>query len=136
GSNLAGNEGSPVSFSGAASGGTGTLTYSWNFGDGGTATGSLTPSHTYADNGTYTATLTVTDANGLSGKSSTTVTVANVAPTPAISGPYSGVAGTAISFAGSATDPSSVDTAAGLKYSWSFGDGATSTLQNPTHAYV
>ena len=35
------------------------LTYSWTFGDGGTATG-VSPSHAYADNGNYTVTVTVT----------------------------------------------------------------------------
>src|SRR5262249_33672507 len=86
GPNLTGNEGSPIAFTGTASGGTGTLSYSWTFGDGGTSTGTLTPTHTYADNGTYTATLKVTDANGLSSQSTTTVTVANVAPTANLGG--------------------------------------------------
>src|SRR5207244_3185346 len=48
-----------------------------------------------------------------------TVAVANVAPTPAIAGaPASSPEGTAISLTGSATDPSSADTAAGLRYAW------------------
>src|SRR5262249_7672348 len=49
------NEGSSVSFTGSASGGTGTLTYDWDFGDGSAhVTGTLTPSHTYVDNGSFT----------------------------------------------------------------------------------
>src|SRR5439155_91698 len=40
------NEGSAVTFSGSASGGTGSLIYSWNFGDGSTASGTLNPTHT------------------------------------------------------------------------------------------
>src|SRR5262249_28360865 len=111
GSNLSGNEGSSVNFSGSASGGTGPLSYAWTFGDGGTASGSLTPSHIYADNGTYTATLTVTDKLGRTSTSTTTATIANVAPTPNANGPYVGTPGTAVNFTGSATDPSSADTA-------------------------
>ena len=53
-----------------------------------------------------------------------------------LGGPYSGSPGTAINFTGNATDPSSADTAAGFTYSWNFGDGATSTLQNPSHSYA
>ena len=74
-----GNEDSPIAFSGSASGGTGALTYSWDFGDGSAAvTGTLTPSHIYAIYGTYTATLTVTDAAGHTTQSSTMVTVNDV----------------------------------------------------------
>jgi thermitase len=40
------------------------VSYSWAFGDGGTATGA-SASHVYTSDGTYTASLTVTDANGL-----------------------------------------------------------------------
>ena len=39
-------------------------------------------------------------------------------------------------FAGSATDPSSADTAAGLAYFWEFGDGATSSQKSPNHTYA
>ncbi|HSV15918.1 MAG TPA: PKD domain-containing protein, partial [Tepidisphaeraceae bacterium] len=49
-----------------------------------------------------------------------TVNVNNVAPTPSINvAPSSGSEGTAISLSGSVTDPSPVDTAAGLGLAWS-----------------
>jgi serine protease len=50
------------------------LTYSWTFGDGGTATGP-TASHTYSSAGTYPVTLTVDDGTGGTDVSSTSVTV-------------------------------------------------------------
>jgi DNA-binding beta-propeller fold protein YncE len=57
--------GVPAAFSGAAStDADGTIaSYSWTFGDGGTATG-VSPSHTYVGPGTYNAKLTVVDDEG------------------------------------------------------------------------
>ncbi len=136
GANESGNEGSSIAFSGTASGGSGALSYSWNFGDGSTATGTLTPSHTYAIYGSYTATLTATDALGDTKSSSATVTVNDVAPTMSIGGPYSAVLGSAIAFTGSASSVSTQETAAGYSYLWTFGDGGTSTQQNPSHTYA
>ena len=131
-----GNEGSVISLVGAASGGSGALSYSWNFGDGTAATtGTLKPSHTYAIYGKYTATLTVTDSAGHAAQSSTTVTVNDVPPTVTVGDPV-GTVGTAIAFTASATDPSTQEVAAGFTYSWNFGDGSTSTLQNPSHAFA
>jgi PKD repeat protein len=131
-----GQEGTAVTFAGSASGGTGTLTYSWNFGDGTAAvTGTLTPSHTYAAAGTYTATLTVTDSAGKSSQASTTATLADVAPSASAGGPYAAAPGASITFAGTASVPDSTDT---LSYSWNFGDGtapATGSL-NPSHSYA
>lgn len=86
--------------------------WSWSFGDGGTSS-TQNPTHTYA------VTLTVTDAGGLSNSQTTTVAVNNVAPMSNITGaPDTNPEGTAIALSGSATDPSSVDTAAGFTYAW------------------
>ena len=57
--------GASVSFNASASTDVnGTIaSYSWAFGDGGTATG-ITPAHTYTAKGTYTVTLAITDVRG------------------------------------------------------------------------
>lgn len=50
------------------------LTYSWDFGDGGSDTG-VSASHTYASGGTYTVSLTVEDGNGGSDTASRDIAV-------------------------------------------------------------
>jgi PKD repeat protein len=57
----------------------------------------------------------------------------NQSPTTQAGGPYSGSAGIAVSFSSSgSTDPDGTI----ASYAWSFGDGGTSTLANPTHIYT
>jgi PKD repeat protein len=63
------------------------FTYSWNFGDGGTAIGVI-PAHTYATAGTYTVTVTATDQYGESGTASGTITIVSGSG----STPYGGTA--------------------------------------------
>ncbi|MBK1720017.1 PKD domain-containing protein [Thiocystis violacea] len=57
----------------------------------------------------------------------------NQAPTAKVNGPYIGLPGTAVSFssAGSIDPDGSI-----ASYAWTFGDGATSTQANPSHAYT
>ena len=79
-----------------------------------------------------------TDGNGSTGdemdSEAITVMVAaeNQPPVARPGGPYSGRIGANIQFnAGASTDPENKP----LTYKWTFGDGAMSTLVNPTHAY-
>lgn len=65
-----------VTFTGTAAGGKSPYTYSWAFGDGGTAT-SQNPSHIYPAAGSYTATLTVTDSASATASASVAITVAS-----------------------------------------------------------
>jgi PKD repeat protein len=128
--------GTAVSFNGSGSTDpqSQTLTYAWSFGDGGTGAGA-TPTHTYASAGTYTATLTVTDTSNLTGSATATVVIsaAPKAPTAVAGGPYTGVAGTAVSFNGSASSDPQGQT---LTYAWSFGDGSNGSGPTPTHTYA
>lgn len=137
------SEGSPVTASATFSdpgGNDAPFTCAVNYGDGtGNLTGAIVastctgPAHVYADNGTYTVTVTVADKDGAGGAGARQHTVNNVAPSAATTGPYSGMFGAPIAFTGSYTDPGSADTHTFL---WNFGDGVTSTLQSPSHAYA
>ncbi|MBI5867449.1 MAG: S8 family serine peptidase, partial [candidate division Zixibacteria bacterium] len=132
-----GTAGTAVSFSSAGSSDPdGSIaSYSWSFGDGGTST-LANPTHTYAAAGTYNVSLTVTDNLGATGSNSTTATIssgANQPPVANANGPYSGTAGTAVAFSSAgSSDPDGTI----ASYAWSFGDGGTSTLANPTHTYA
>jgi len=132
GANQSGNEGAPFTFSGTfTDGGTG-HTFLWDFGDGTTAT-TQTATHSYADNGTFTATFTVTDSGNQSGSDTATITVNNVNPIAIGSTPSGGAEGSTLNFTGGAVDDGTADTHTFL---WNFGDGTTSTTQNPTHSYA
>ncbi len=122
--------GMAVAFSGSVSGGTGAITYAWTFGDGGTASGA-SPVHTYATSGTFTTALTVCDAL-LRCSTATSPIVVNARPSvsESISADPTD-AGVAVAFTGSVaggTGPYS--------WFWTFGDGSTSTLASPSHAYA
>ena len=83
------------------------ITYSWNFGDGGTST-QANPICTYGRIGTFTAVLTVTDSNGAFSTARATITTANSKPTAFMDAPGAGLhwqVGQSISFSGHATDP-------------------------------
>ena len=84
----------------------------------------------------HTVTVRIIAADGGFTDYTSSIHVNYVPPTATIGGPYEGSAGSAITFLGGATDPSATDTAAGFQYSWSFGDGVTSTLQSPSHTYA
>ncbi len=103
--------------------------WKWSFGDGSTST-KQNPTYKYSKAGKYTVTLTVTNAAG-----SNTVTKMNyitvvAKPVAAFSAsPTSGKVPLTVKF----TDKS---TGYPASWKWTFGDGSTSTVQNPTHKYA
>jgi PKD repeat protein len=106
--------------------------WSWDFGDDATST-EQSPAHTYAAPGTYTVTLEVTDAAGATNSTSDDVTVTppaeNQAPTAAFTFACSSLDCT---FTNASTDPNPGDV---LTYAWDFGDGNSSTQEDPSHSY-
>lgn len=107
--------------------------YSWRFGDGGTAIGKRT-SHTYTTKGTYTVTLTVTDSTGAIGTRSRQVEALNHAPHASFtSWPY--MAGVNQDFTFDASGSYDEDGQI-AQYLWTFGDGTTGTGTVATHAYT
>ncbi len=127
-----GTEPLTVSFLGSATGGDAPLSYNWNFGDSSFASGQNVQ-HTYLTAGLYNAVLTVTDADGDVASDSVVVTVNEPDLFPSASAsasPASGTVPLTVSFTGSASGGN-----APLTYLWNFGDGTTSTAQNPQHTY-
>ncbi len=109
---------------------TGDITaWDWDFGDGGSST-AQNPSHEYTSGGTYTVALTVTGPGGSDTETKTNYITVNVAPTTDFVGsPTSGTEPLTVDFTDQSTNnPTSWD--------WDFGDGGTSTAQNPSHEYT
>ncbi|WP_095644615.1 PKD domain-containing protein, partial [Methanosarcina spelaei] len=106
--------------------------WTWDFGDGSSAA-EQNPVHTYTSAGSYTVNLTVSNADG----SDSEVKIGYIKVTGSSPGkpvaafsasPASGKAPLTVTF----TDKSSnIPT----KWKWSFGDGTSSTIQNPKHKY-
>lgn len=129
-----------VSFTGSASADPDgdALTYSWQFGDGGTST-AANPSHTYSAAGTFAAVLTVTDPSGATGSASVSITVTaspllNLAPTATFTvSPTAGVAPLTSNFDGAASsDPEGGP----LTYAWSYGDATANGVGvSATHVF-
>jgi len=109
----------------------GGLTYSWDFGDGGSST-SQNPSHTYTSSGSFDVGITATDSTGCN---STIVQPGFIfigIPTANFQySPSNGCAPLNVSFMDISTgeDP-------GASFFWDFGDGSTSNNYNPTHIYA
>jgi M6 family metalloprotease-like protein len=118
-----------VSFTDAS---TGTIdSWLWDFGDGDTDT-TQSPGHTYSTVGSFDVSLTVANVSGADTETKTgyIVTLAPAPPVADFSGtPTSGPAPLAVAF---------TDQSAGVAdaWGWEFGDGATSTEQDPAHVYT
>jgi len=106
-------------------------TWSWDFGDG-TSSTQQNPSKTYTQPGTYTVKLTVTSAAGSSTLSKANlITVRQLPASDFSSNVTTGAAPLTVLFSDESVNGSENLTG----WSWDFGDGTTSNLQNPSHVY-
>ena len=124
-----------VNFTGTAVNGTPPYTWEWDFGDGSPKSNQQNPSHTYNDPGSYPVILKVTDAVAASDTDDhLTIDVSGGCTLFCFSNvPQAGTAGQTIDFFGGAEWANCNGTPT---YTWTFGDGQTSTEQGPSHAYA
>jgi len=116
-------------FTDATKGGTAPYTYSWVFGDNITSN-QQSPSHIYSQAGGYDVILTVVDSKGCSSNAAIQLTVGTV-PIASFDVEYNTGTGKGITY----ISTSSVS-AGPLTFSWTFGDGTSSTSSNPTVYYA
>ena len=124
--------GTALVFTGAASGGSGSiLGYSWDFGDGSSWESGRTVSHLFATPSDYLVHLVVTDSNGGSAAATAQVSIAELSA-HASAGGWIAVPGQPLQFSASAQGGGGPP----YSYQWLFGDGAGATGPTPTHAYA
>ena len=105
--------------------------WQWDFGDGSTSSES-NPFHAYTRAGRYTVTLGVSTAVGSDTATQVNYIEVEEMPTAAFNAtPTSGAAPLAVLFADQSTPGSSEIT----DWAWDFGDGTSSTQQNPSKTY-
>ena len=124
-----------VQFEAFPGGGNGPLTFEWDFGDGDSSR-LPHPPHTFETvaNQDFTAMVTVTDEDGDTASDTVVVSVqgdVTVASTSAGATPSSGRVPMLVGFTCDAVGGN-----APLAYAWTFGDGASSSEQNPFHSYA
>ena len=122
-----------VSFTDLSSDSDGSITsWFWDFNDGSTST-LQDPTHQFLDDGNYTVCLTVTDDDSDTNMFCTIIQVSNAAPVadfsyvPAIPTTNDTIVFTDLSFDSDGTINS---------WFWDFGNGNTSSMQNPTQQYT
>jgi PKD repeat protein len=120
--------GVPVNFTVVAAGGAPPYTYSWEFGDGGTGGNLSSITHVYTTDGPFQVSVSVGDASGAVARRSINVSIGLQAV--AGSSTSSGTSPLTVSFLGQAHGGYPP-----YRYSWLFGDGASSGLQDPSHTY-
>lgn len=106
----------------------------WAFGDGTTTTLS-NPNHTFISNGTYVVAMNIYDSlvtgDSCVGFALDTINVTGVSNTVACQAGFVIIPDTL----NGTIDVINTSQGSGLSYTWNFGDGNTSTSQNPTHTY-
>jgi len=100
--------------------------WAWTFGDGSTSA-DQNPVYTYTANGTFSVCLTASNGTGADTECQ------NVVVTGVVVAPVADFAAVVVLDSASFSD---LSTNAPISWAWTFGDGAGSTLQNPSHSYA
>ena len=106
---------------------TGVASSAWSFGDG-TISTATNPTKTYSTAGTYIVKLVVTNASGCKDSLTESITFTGL-PTALF------VVNSSTQCVNSNSFVFTNNSVNAATYTWSFGDGATSSLQNPTHTF-
>lgn len=108
------------------------LTYTWNFGDGGTAT-EKDPLHIYNNAGPFATKLIVTSGAGCKDSISKAINTIYGQPEAKFTAPMEACLGTVVNF----IDQSSASNSSINTWEWNFGDGSpVSNDQNSTHTFI
>ncbi len=105
----------------------GATSYSWDFGDGTNST-ATNPSHSYTVADTFTVILTASDIGCTRSITQTNLIITHAAAPDFSFTPNSGCLPLTVTFTDLSLNP--------ISWLWDFGDGNTSTLQNPVHTYT
>jgi PKD repeat protein len=105
----------------------GALSYIYDFGDGSDPVTTAQPSHIYENSGTYTITQTVKNSHGTA-NATKTIRLKQAPYAYFYPSPINGYAPLTVTFTDYSTDATS--------WLWDFGDGSSSTLENPAHTYT
>lgn len=119
----------PIQFTGSVQGGKSPYDWSWVFGDGTNTSSDKDPIYSFSNMGNYSISLNVRDFGGFQDTDYSYVIITNELIADA-HGPYEAPPDISIQFTGNAFGGYPPYT-----YQWNFGDGNTSTIQNPTHSY-
>ncbi|PKP23127.1 MAG: hypothetical protein CVU05_00970 [Bacteroidetes bacterium HGW-Bacteroidetes-21] len=112
--------------------GTGTLNYTWNFGNGQTSTLEDPWAINYLTSGTYNVTLTVSNGTSTDTQSQTILVFAKPTALFSFTGTTEGCVPLTVSF----SDNSTLGYAPIETWSWEFGNGDFSNQQNPQYTYT
>jgi PKD repeat protein len=108
--------------------------WQWDFGDGATSS-ERNPSHDYASGGRFDVLLVVTDDDGAADTQTHRAEPREPPPPPANEPPHADFDVRCSGLTCTFTDKSKDEDGTVVSWQWNFGDGVTSTEQNPVHTY-